>query len=105
MRTSSAVTAVSKATADNIVKHLGIESDRLEVIENCYSPLFRNVPRRFNWSCPVILQVGTKHYKNVPRLIDAIRGIPCKLVLIGKLDQPARSNWPNVEPTSKIAAT
>ena len=90
MRTSAVVTVVSKATADTIVKHLGIEPDRLKVIENCHDPLFRNVPCRFNKTYPVILQVGTYPHKNVPRLIAAIRGIPCKLVLIGKLDEPTR---------------
>jgi glycosyltransferase involved in cell wall biosynthesis len=86
IRAARAVTAVSKETQDNIVRHLDILSNRIETIENCYSAVFKPVSRPFNAVCPVILQVGTKPYKNVPRLIDALRGIRCQLVLIGQLD-------------------
>lgn len=81
-----AVTAVSRETRDNIVRHLGISPNRVEIIENCHGVLFKPVFRSFNSACPVILQVGTKPYKNVPRLIEALRGIRCQLVLIGQLD-------------------
>jgi glycosyltransferase involved in cell wall biosynthesis len=46
------------------------------------------MPKTFNAECPRILQVGTNPNKNVPRLIYALEGIPCRLVLIGKLDSP-----------------
>ena len=90
MRVARQVTAVSKATEDHIVEHLGIARSRITTIDNCHSPLFKATPRPFNQGCPVILQVGTKHYKNVPRLIAALQGIPCKLVLIGALDEALR---------------
>ena len=81
-----AVTAVSRETRDNIVKHLAIASERIKVIENCHSPLFKPVAHTFNAACPVILQVGVKPYKNVPRLFEALKGIKCRLVLVGQLD-------------------
>lgn len=87
---AGAVTSVSKTTEDNIVEHLCIARRRINTINNCYSPRFRNVFRAFNTECPIILQVGTKPYKNVPRLIAALRGIPCKLILIGELDEATR---------------
>lgn len=90
IRTARAVTSISKATEDNMVEHLDIARSHITTIDCCHSPLFRYVPRPFNSECPVILQVGTKPYKNVPRLIAALRGIPCKLVLIGQLDEPTR---------------
>jgi glycosyltransferase involved in cell wall biosynthesis len=88
MRAACAVTAVSRATEDNIVSHIRIPRSHVMTIENCHNRLFGHVPRPFNKEYPTILQVGTKPYKNVPRLIAALRGIPCKLVLIGALDQP-----------------
>lgn len=86
IRAARAVTAVSKETRDNIVRHLGIPGSRIETIENCHSAVFKPVSRPFNVVCPIILQVGTKPYKNVPRLIEALMGIRCQLVLIGQLD-------------------
>lgn len=90
IRTARVVTTVSKATEDNIVEHLGFPRSKLITIDNCHSPRFSYESRLFNKEYPVILQVGTKQYKNVPRLIEALRGVPCKLVLIGRLDEPIR---------------
>lgn len=89
-RAARAVTAVSQETKNSIVKHLGFPGGEIEVIENCYSPIFKPTQRSFNAGCPVILQIGTKPYKNVPRLASALRGIKCKLVLIGNLDDPLK---------------
>lgn len=91
IRSARAVVAVSKATRANIVTHLGITDKPVAVIDNCHNPIFRPVPRPFNATQPAILQVGTKSYKNVPRLIEALRGIPCRLVLIGTLDDEIRN--------------
>lgn len=81
-----AVAAISNETRDAIVRHLGVAPNRIETIECCHSALFRPTFRSFDSACPVILQVGTKPYKNVPRLIEALRGIRCRLILIGQLD-------------------
>lgn len=86
LRSARRVTAVSTATRDHIVQHLGFPPERITVIDNCHHPIYRPVPKPFNAACPRILQVGTQPYKNVPRLIRALQGIPCRLVLIGKLD-------------------
>lgn len=86
IRIVRAVTTVSKETHDNVRRHLSIWGAQIETIENCHGVLFRPTLRPFDATCPVILQVGTKPYKNVPRLIEALRGIKCQLVLIGQLD-------------------
>lgn len=87
IRAARAVTSISRATEDHIVQHLRIDRSHITTIDCCYSPLFKVVERPFHSACPVILQVGTTPYKNVPRLIAALKGIPCKLVLIGQLDE------------------
>lgn len=86
IRAAGAVTCVSEETKKNINTHLNFPANRLVVIENCYSPLFQPVAKTFNSACPTILQVGTKSYKNVPRLVRALKGVHCRLVLIGKID-------------------
>lgn len=90
IRRVRAVTTVSKETNDNIRKHLSVNGAHIETIENCHSALFKPSSRPFNSDCPVILQVGTKPYKNVPRLIEALRGIKCRLVLVGEVDEALR---------------
>lgn len=86
IRLATAVTTVSVETYQNIVKYLGVTGSCVEVIENCHSTIFKYVPKQFTVECPVILQVGVKPYKNVPRLVEALRGLCCRLVLIGSLD-------------------
>jgi len=90
IRFALAVTAISSETKANIIKHLGLYlgtlGGRIEIIENCHSSLLKPVVRPFNSACPVILHIGTAPHKNVPRLIETLRGIRCQLVLIGQLD-------------------
>ena len=86
IRSAGAITSVSTDTRENIVKHLGITDKRIEVIENCHSAIFKPVTKPFATECPVILQVGAWPYKNVPRLVEALKGLRCRLVLIGSLD-------------------
>ena len=92
VRVARIVTAISKDTQDKIVEHLGVTRARVEVVECCYGQHFTHVPRVFNRERPVILQVGTKPYKNVPRLVEALRGVGCRLSLIGSLDDPLRKS-------------
>lgn len=87
IRAAAAVTAVSDTTAQDIVRHLGVPAERINVIRNCYGPIFRRRDRPFDADRPLVLQVGTKAYKNVNRLIEALRGLPCRLLLIGRLDE------------------
>lgn len=79
-------TAISPATRDDMVKHLGINIRDIEVIPNCYNKIFQPAAKSFNLKCPVIFQIGVLPHKNVPRLIEAISDIPCRMVIIGKLD-------------------
>lgn len=90
IRRAGAVTSVSTETRENTVKHLGIADSRVKVIENCHSAIFKPVTKPFTANCPVILQVGTQPYKNVPRLIEALKGLSCRLVLVGRLNDKAK---------------
>lgn len=86
LHAARAVTVISEATRQDIVDHLGFAAHRMQVIENCYSPVFRPLPRAFDPACPVILQIGTKSNKNVERLVAALQGIACKLLIVGPVD-------------------
>jgi glycosyltransferase involved in cell wall biosynthesis len=81
------VTTISNYSAENIIDNLGIDRVRIKIIENCYSSSFINKTKKFNNQYPVILQIGTEKLKNVPKLIEALNGIKCKLILIGNIDE------------------
>lgn len=87
VRVSENITAVSNATRDEILSYAPEASDKISVIENPLIADFISVPEKpFDVQCPVILQVGTTKNKNVVNLINAIRGIKCKLRIVGPLD-------------------
>jgi glycosyltransferase involved in cell wall biosynthesis len=82
------ITAVSQKTKDEIIAYTDCSSDKIHVIENPLSEIF--IPpeqiKPFDKSCPVILQIGATPNKNVSKLIEAIVGLSCKLVLVGRVD-------------------
>ena len=86
IRSTRVITAVSRETGEGIYKHLGITDKHIEVIENCHSAIFKRATKPVAAECPVILQVGTSPNKNVSRLVEALKGLHCRLVLIGRID-------------------
>lgn len=84
------VTSVSMETYNSIRQNLGILK-HIDVIENCYSSIFKPALKKTIKESPTILQVGTKTYKNVPRLIEAIHGLRCRLILVGYLNSEIKN--------------
>lgn len=85
------VTAISQQTKDEIVANTDCDSSKVRVIGN---PLFEGFDytrsKPFDANCPVILQIGYTPNKNIPRLIKAIAGLRCKLVIVGRDDTVLR---------------
>jgi glycosyltransferase involved in cell wall biosynthesis len=83
-----AVTVVSNATKDVLFDYIS-KKDRAKV-SVIYNPIKTNfvpVLKEFNREEPVILQIGTKHNKNLSRLIEALTGIKCRLEIVGELTE------------------
>ena len=83
-RRSRFITAISESTKNEILKHHRCNPEKIVVIPVAISPGFKFKERSFNVSCPRILQVGTAPNKNIPNLIEAIKGISCILHIVGK---------------------
>ncbi len=79
------VSTISEYSKQDILKYVNCPESKIKVIHNFVSPRFQYVPKIFNSNKPTILQIGTKHNKNLPRLIKAIEGIPCLLDVVGPL--------------------
>ncbi len=78
------ITAISVSTKNEILRHHACDPDKIVVIPVAISQKFKNVPATFNTANPRILQVGTAPNKNIPRLIEALKGIPCTINIVGK---------------------
>lgn len=86
MHRVSAITVISDATKQELLKFVNYDPNKIIVIHCCVSDFFRADERPFNSSCPRVLQVGTsEHNKNVERVAEALAGINCKWVIIGRL--------------------
>lgn len=84
-RRAAAITVISEKTREELLRLTNCPRDhRMHVIPNYVDPAFTYRPREFNADKPTILQVGVKENKNLSRLAAALRGIPCRLVIIGE---------------------
>ena len=80
------ITAISQQTKDEIVKFTGCDPDKVTVLDLPLAVrIDENGPKRFNAEKPSILQVGTMENKNIPNLAKALKGLSCRLRVIGKL--------------------
>jgi glycosyltransferase involved in cell wall biosynthesis len=83
-RRSKYITAISESTKQEILRHHKCDPDKIVVIPVAISPKFKRVDKSFNKERPRILQVGTAPNKNIPNLIEAVKGLPCVVNIIGK---------------------
>lgn len=79
------ITVVSEATRQQVFRHLKCAKNKVKVIHNNVSEEFQPSPKPFNTKNPRILQIGTSPNKNIPRIAEALAGLPCTLVVIGHL--------------------
>lgn len=81
------VTTISEKSKAELVQAVGKAANKMQVIVNYYDPKFNYLPRPFNSNCPTLLHLGTAPHKNLDRLINAITGLPCRLVIVGRLTE------------------
>ncbi len=104
---SRIVTTISEASKLDIIKYSGCSADKVRVIGVAISPAFRRVDRPFQAECPTLLQVGTSPNKNLERLAEALAGISCRLIIVGKLNpsQMAALQKSRVDFQSRVGLT
>jgi glycosyltransferase involved in cell wall biosynthesis len=84
VKRSRFITAISTATKNEILRYVSCDPDKIVVIPVAISGRFVAKPKVFNKNKPLILQIGTAHNKNIPRLIEALKGVSCTLHIVGK---------------------
>ncbi|HEY8560612.1 MAG TPA: glycosyltransferase family 1 protein [Pyrinomonadaceae bacterium] len=80
------ITTVSENTKKSILENTDCPPEKIRVIENPVQEHYLNAKRKeFNKKRPTILQIGITPNKNIPNLIEALKGIECRLRIIGNL--------------------
>lgn len=79
------ITVVSEFTRRELLSELHLPEHKVKLIPNCVPGDISYAPKVFNTQCSVILQMGTLPHKNIGNLAEALRGISCKLIIIGRL--------------------
>jgi glycosyltransferase involved in cell wall biosynthesis len=79
------IVAISEQTKRELLETFAIAENKILVIPNFVDPAFAFRQRAFCKERPRILHVGITPNKNLTRVIAALRGVPCVLVIVGEL--------------------
>ena len=90
VRHVAAVTTVSSQIKEEIIRFTGCPPEKVHVIPNAVPREFQPVVKPFNAQQPRILHLGTAANKNLPRLIEALAGRICILVIVGPIGDDVR---------------
>lgn len=69
-----------------------VQLHKSSVIHNPISKDFQPFSKKFNSINPCILHIGTMPNKNLYNTIEALKGFPCKLRIIGKLSEEEKEH-------------
>ena len=85
VRRSQLVVTISEATRSALLDSVRCDPAKVVVIHNPVSEELQHAPATFNATHPRILHIGTNPNKNLERVAQALAGIDCNLVVIGRL--------------------
>jgi glycosyltransferase involved in cell wall biosynthesis len=89
VRLASAIVVISEQTKSELLNIVAVPENKITVIPNFVDPAFVFSERPFASERPRILHVGTTSNKNLLRVVAALRGVPCVLVIVGQLPPAA----------------
>lgn len=81
------ITTISEKSRNEIIQHSGCSPDKVIVVPNPVGDQFYHSPKAFNESRPVILFIGSTPNKNLERVISALEGIDCDLIIVGEVGE------------------
>jgi glycosyltransferase involved in cell wall biosynthesis len=92
VRLASAIVVISEQTKHELLQTVAVPKRKLTVMPNFVDPGFAFTERPFANEQPRILHVGTTPNKNLPKVMAALRDIPCVLVIVGQLSPAMQMN-------------
>ncbi|MEX0984610.1 MAG: glycosyltransferase family 1 protein [Actinomycetota bacterium] len=84
------VTVPARSVAEDLRRYARIDPARVRVIPDPVDPVFTREDRPFPAGEPLILQMGTRSNKNLERVIEALDGMACRLLVVGVLRDEQR---------------
>ena len=81
------VTVVSEHTKTELLEITKLSNIDIRVIPVAIDERITPTHKIFDETAPSILAIGTGYNKNLPRLCDALNGISCSLIILGKLSE------------------
>ena len=92
VRRAAVVTTISEATREDLCRWISPDlHHKVRVIPNCVRSEFVATPKEWDTGSPVFLQVGTGWNKNLQRVAEAMRGLACRLWIVGPVDELQRA--------------
>jgi glycosyltransferase involved in cell wall biosynthesis len=87
MKKVAKITTVSEFTKAKLVETFGIDPVKIQVIYNPVPAIFRVQEKPLHEDRFKILQIGSGANKNIERLIEAVKDMPCELILVRAYDE------------------
>ena len=87
---SNLITVNSEATKKDLLTYINFPEDKIKVIHIFVPEIHQPFAKQFNKKKPVILQIGTAPNKNIARIAQALKGINCKYLILGKLEKEVK---------------
>jgi glycosyltransferase involved in cell wall biosynthesis len=85
VRYCTLITTISEASKRDILRYTGCRPEKVVVIPDPLSESIYYKPGVFDENCPDILFLGSTPNKNLARVIPALEGISCRLVIVGQI--------------------
>lgn len=89
-RRVAAITVISKATKDDLLRFVPCDPNLIRVVYVSISPQFQPKTKEFEQHKPRLLQIGTAPNKNIERMAEALRGLSCQLDIVGRMPPSQR---------------
>ncbi len=80
------IVCISKTTMNDLIEMNLISPEKVHVIYNPIEQMFHAQIKELDLKTPVILHIGTNWNKNLNRVVIALKGLKCKLIIIGKIN-------------------
>jgi glycosyltransferase involved in cell wall biosynthesis len=97
IRRACAVTVISESAKVELLRHVHCPANKIRVIPCCVSNDFYPTPKPFDEQRPIILQIGTGKNKNLCRVAKALAGIPCRLHIVGVINERQKASLERFE--------
>lgn len=86
LRFAQKIVCISNATASEVNQAIKLSKDKILIIPDEVDDSFQYSKKIFNSYLPTILHIGTRPHKNLTRTIESLKGIKCRLKIVGKVE-------------------